>query len=115
MEARQQTADASKLVREARVGDALSLLDSARIKFEKVGDLPELLSTQAAIAQAAALQPDLFKGQEALSHSVPTAESRNYKWLLAQCITRQAHIEANLNNYSNAISDANRATCSDQN
>jgi CHAT domain-containing protein len=109
MEARQQIAGASKLVREARAGEALSLFDSARNNFQKAGDLPESLSTEAAIAQAAALQPDLPKAQEALSRSVPTAESRNYKWLLAQYITRQAHIEANLNNYSKAISDANRA------
>ena len=36
-------------------------------------------------------------------------EANHYKWLLAQCLTEQAHLDSNLNNYSQAIIDGNRA------
>src|SRR5262249_4980823 len=77
--------------------------------FERVGDFPEALNSDAAMAHGAVLQPDLAKGQELLARLIPTCESKRYKWLLAQTLTYRAHIQSNLNNYSEAISDANRA------
>jgi CHAT domain-containing protein/lipopolysaccharide biosynthesis regulator YciM len=109
VKAREQMTRGLQLVRQSNFGDAMSLFNSARTIFEKVGDLPEALAAGATIAQAAALQPDLRRGQEILASVIPDAEARNYHWLLAQCLTRQAHIESNLNNYSKGINDANRA------
>jgi len=109
VQARQQVKNGVELIPKARIGAAIELLAGARNAFEKLGDFPELLATDAAIAYGAAVQPDLARGQEVLARLIPACESRNYKWLLAQSLSRKAHIESNLNNYSEAISDGHRA------
>lgn len=108
-QARQQIDEGYKLFRQSRVGDATELFASARQTFEKAGDIPEALAAEAAIAHGAANQTDSSKGQEVLSRLIPSTEAKGYKWLLAQCLTRQAHINSNLKNYSKAISAGNRA------
>lgn len=109
IQAREQVAQGSKLARQSMFSEAMTLFENARRIFDEVGNLPESLSTGAVLAHAAAVQPDPPRAQEILAHIVPLTEARNYKWLLAQCLTRQAHTESNLNNYSRAISDADRA------
>lgn len=109
VQARQHMAKGSELSSASRFGAATESFLSARSIFEKTGNVPELLLAEAAIARGAALQPDLSKGQEVLSRTIPVCESRHYKWLLAENLSVQAHVNNNLNNYSEAISDSNRS------
>lgn len=108
-QARKEIVDGYKQFEQSRIGEATELFANARSTFEKVGDVPESLAVGVVIAQGAALQPDLEKGQKELRHIIPDCESKRYKWLLGQALTRRAHINSNLNNYSEAFSDANRA------
>lgn len=109
VQARQQVKKAYELFGQSQFDAATELLLSARTAFESVNNLPELLTTDAAIAHGAVVQPNLAKGQEVLARIIPAFESRNYKWLLAQTLAEQAHLESNLNDYSEAISDSKRA------
>jgi hypothetical protein len=109
LEARQQIDEGYRLSGESKFGEAIELLTKARQTLDKLNDLPESLAAEKAIAHAAAVQPDLAKGQDILSRLIPISEARHYKWLLADCLSRQSHINSNLNNYSQAFNDANRA------
>lgn len=109
IQAREQVNQAYELFNQSRTGEAIELFASARSNFEKVGDLPESLAAAAGIVHAAAIQPDLARGQETLARILPACESKHYKWLLGDALFRQAHIQTNLNNYSEAISDGSRA------
>jgi CHAT domain-containing protein/tetratricopeptide (TPR) repeat protein len=107
--ARQDVASGRQLVDQSRIDEATKLFASARSTFEKLGDVPELLAVDRAMAHGFAVQPKLAAGQEILARVVPECESRSYKWLLAESLTNRAHIQSNRNNYSEAISDGNRA------
>ncbi|HET6977044.1 MAG TPA: CHAT domain-containing protein [Pyrinomonadaceae bacterium] len=109
VEARQQVVKGYEQFNQSRIGGATESFTNARSTFEKVGDLPELLAADTAIARGAAIQPDLVKGQKLLGSIVAVCEAKNYKWLLAQALTVRAHIQSNLNNFSDAIIDGNRA------
>lgn len=109
IQARQQVVEAFKLIRQSRISEASELFARARKTFEKVGNVAEALFAEAAMAHGAALQPDLPKGQALLAHVIPACESKRYKWLFGQSLYYRAHIQNNLDNYSEAISDANRA------
>lgn len=109
IQARKAVAEGYKLFRESRFGDGIQQFVSARDNFEKIGDLPEALAAEAAIAHGAVIQPDLVKGQKILAHLIRSSENKTYKWLLAQCLTEQAHLYSNLNDYSQAFRDGNRA------
>ena len=109
VQARQEVAKGYDLFSQSRIGAAIELFVSARSTFEKVGNVPELLAAEAAIAHAAAIQPDIAIGQKAVAAIIPVCESNDYKWLLAQTLTRRAQIQSNLNNYSEAIGDGHRA------
>ena len=109
IQARQQVVKGYELFSESKIVEATELFTAARSTFQRLGNLPETLATDAALANAAALQPDLAKGQELLTPLIRTCESQHYRWLLAQVLTQRAHIQSNLNNYSEALSDAHRA------
>jgi CHAT domain-containing protein len=87
----------------------MELFSSAREKFSAAGDSGEALATDYAIAHGATVQPDLEKSKEIFARIIPLCEAKSYKWLLAQCLTERAHLQANLNNYSEAIDDSDRA------
>src|SRR6185295_13703426 len=89
----QQVAKGRALFSQSRIDEGTEFLGSARLTFEKLGDGTELLETDSAIAHGAVL----------------ACETKNYKWLLAQVLTDRAHVQSNLNNYQEAISDSTRA------
>jgi len=109
LQARQQVADGYELLDQTRFDEATESFANAERTFDKVGDRPESLAVAAAIARVAAFKPDLVKAGEIVARLVPACEEKHYKWLLAQAFIRRAHIQSNLNNYSEAISDGNRA------
>ncbi|HKU75230.1 MAG TPA: CHAT domain-containing protein [Pyrinomonadaceae bacterium] len=109
VQAREQLNKGYELFSEAKNGEAIELFESARDNFEKAGDLPESLIAEAAIAQAAAVEPNIDKAQKTVARIVPICESKHYKWLLADALVRRAHIQSTLNNYSDAVIDASRA------
>jgi CHAT domain-containing protein len=109
VEARQQVVKGNELFNQSKFSAATELFTNARSTFEKIGDLPELLAIDTTIARAAALQPDLPKGKKLVASIVPVCEKKNYKWLRAQALFVSAHIQSNLNNFSDAINDGNRA------
>jgi CHAT domain-containing protein/tetratricopeptide (TPR) repeat protein len=109
LQARQQVVKAHKLVSQNIFGEATDLFANARETFDRVGDRPESLAASASMARVAALEPDLAKGQEIVASLVPACELNRYKWLLGYVLIRRAHIESNLNDFSEAISDGNRA------
>ena len=109
VQAREQMTKGFKLSRASEFGTAIESFLSARTIFEKAGDLPELILADTAAAHAAVLQPDLERAQEALARIIPMCEANNYKWMFAQILTDQAHLNSNLNNFSEAIIDSNRS------
>src|SRR5262249_24320001 len=109
LSARQQVTKGRELSSQSKIAEGTALLAGARLTFEKAGDVPEMLETDSAIAHGAVVQPDLAKAQELLPRIVHDCESNNYKWLLAQALTDRAHLDSNLNNYSEAISYSNDA------
>ncbi len=109
VQARQQMKKGFELVRQSKIDEAMDLLVSARGTFEKLGNVPELLTAEAEMAHGAAVQPDLAKGLEILGRIIPACESKNYRWLLAHSLAHLAQIEWNLNNYSKAFSDSSRS------
>ena len=108
-EARLDVAKGYELFTQSKISDAIEFFSRARNAFDKVGDDPETLSAAGAIAHGAAVQPDLELGLQILGRIIPVCESKGRKWLLAQMLTERAHIQSNLNNYSEAITDGNRA------
>ena len=108
-QAREQMVQGSALSRKSQMEDAIASFETARSLFEKAGDIPETLAAERAIAAAATVQPNLPKAQEILARIITTSESRKYWWFLANCFTKQAHVETNLNHFSKAIDNVNRA------
>lgn len=107
--ARQEVIKGYMLLGQSQISEATKSFVSARNTFEKVGHSTEALAVDTAIAHGAAVQPDLPRGKELLIRIVRTCEVKNYKWLLAEALTHLSHIETNWNNYSEAITDGNRA------
>ncbi len=94
----------------SEIGAATELFLSARNIFEKTGNVPELLVADAAIAHAAVLQPDLAKRTGSVD---PNNSGMRSEAATSGCwhgnLSVQAHLNSNLNNYSEAISDSNRS------
>jgi CHAT domain-containing protein/tetratricopeptide (TPR) repeat protein len=109
LQARDEVEKGSVLLLQSKIEEATKLFEKALSTFRKLGNGPESLTTEAAIAHGATVQPNLIKGQELLAHVIPECESRRYKWLLAETISERAHIQTNLNNYSEALEDSERA------
>lgn len=108
-QAQQQLAEGYDLLSRSRIEEANKFFVSAMTTFQKAGNLPETLAAQIAIVHGAVVEPDLPKARELLAQIITICESRNYKWLLAQTLSHQAHLQSNLNNFSQAISDGDRA------
>lgn len=108
-QARDQLERGSQLFSRTRLREAKEALVSARDIFIKLNDLPEALLAEAALAHAATLEPNLEKAQELFARIIPQCEAHNYKWFIAQILSKRAHLESNRSNYSDAISDANKA------
>ena len=108
-EARARVLKGDELLSQSRIDEANELFGSALTVFEKSGNRPEALAAEIAIARGAVVQPDLAKGQVLLARIIPNCEARQYKRLLAQAFFHRAHLNTNINNYSQAISDGNRA------
>jgi CHAT domain-containing protein/TolA-binding protein len=108
-QARKDVAQGYNLIRDSKITEATELVVRARDIFQQAGDVPETIAAEAAIAHAAVIEPDLVRGPELLARLVRVTDTNNYKWLLAQCLTEQAHLDSNLNNYSQAIADGNHA------
>ncbi|MDX6403822.1 MAG: hypothetical protein QOH70_1277 [Blastocatellia bacterium] len=108
-EARQQISKGYDLFRRSKITDSMDLFSMARETFEAAGDNEEALFAEYAIAHGATVQPDLEKSKQIFARIIPICEAKGYKWLLAQCLTERAHLQANLNNYSEAIDDSNQA------
>lgn len=107
--ARQEVTKGRPLLGQSRIDEASRYFESARSAFERARDVPELLAVETTMAHGAVLQPNLTQGQKLLARIIPACESKGYKWLLAEALGLRAHIQTNLNNYSEAIGDANRA------
>jgi len=108
-QAREEMLHGSALARKSQMDDAMASFENARSLFEKAGNVPETLTAERAIAAAATVQPNLPKAQEILARIITISGSRKYNWFLANCLTKQAHVEINLNNFSKAIDSVNRA------
>lgn len=108
-QARKQMVEGYNLLGQSRIAEANKFFDSALSMFQKVGAPPETLAAQIAIAHGAVVEPNLEKARELLVDIITTCESRSYKWLLAQTLFHQAHLQSNRNNFSQAISDSDRA------
>lgn len=108
-QARDEVAQGYVLFRQSRITDAMTWFARARVRFEQVGDTGEALAVDYAIAYGAAVQPDIQKGLEIFARIIPICEEKNYRWLLAQCLSELAHLQLNLNNYSEAMDEGSRA------
>ena len=108
-DAREQVSKGYELFRQGKIADSMQLFSSASETFTAAGDNGEALLADYAIAHGATIQPDLEKSKQIFARIIPICEAKGYKWLLAQCLTERAHLQANLNNYSEAIDDSNQA------
>ena len=109
VQARKQMDEGYASFAQSKLSETKTLFTTARDNFAKAGSLPEKLSAEVALALAAVSEPDLVSAQKVFAEVIPACEQNNYKWLLAETLTRRAHLEANLNNSSSAIRDANQA------
>jgi CHAT domain-containing protein len=108
-EARRQMSEAQELLPQSKIDEATVLLTKARSTFEAAGNSPELLTTDSVIAHGYVVQPKLDKAGDLLKRIIPDCEMKHYKWMLAQALIDRAHLQSNLNNFSEAIVDDNRA------
>jgi CHAT domain-containing protein/tetratricopeptide (TPR) repeat protein len=108
-QARTEIRQGYELFTHSKITEAMEWFTRARARFEQLGDTGEALSADYAIAHGAAVQPDIKRGLEIFARITPICEGKNYRWLLAQCLSERAHIQLNLNNYSEAIDDGSRA------
>jgi CHAT domain-containing protein len=108
-EARARVNKGYELFKQSNIADSMELFSSARETFDAAGDNGEALFAEYAIAHGATVQPDLEKSEQIFARIIPICKAKGYKWLLTQCLTERAHLQANLNNYSEAIDDSNRA------
>jgi CHAT domain-containing protein/tetratricopeptide (TPR) repeat protein len=108
VEARRQFKEGYKVFEESNFRKAAELFTSAQKTFDQVGDQPESLAAAILIAHVAALEAD-SEGQEVIAKVVSDCQARRYKWLLGQALIKRAHIQSNLNNYSDAIEDSRQA------
>ena len=108
LEARRQINDGYKAFDQSNFPKAAELFVSAQKTFDQVGDLPESLAAGIPIAHVKALDTD-SEGQEVIAKVISACEEKRYKWLLGQALVKRAHIQSNLNNYSDAIDDSHRA------
>jgi CHAT domain-containing protein len=107
--ARNRIKQAYELSAQSKLTDAMNAFALARQDFERAGDVGEAIFADYAIARCCALQPDISKGLNIFNRIIPTCESRSYKWLLTQCLRGTAHLQLNLNDYSEAIDSSTRA------
>ncbi|HKO98904.1 MAG TPA: CHAT domain-containing protein [Pyrinomonadaceae bacterium] len=98
-----------ELFGQSKIKDSYSFFLRARDSFNSVGSNGEALLAEYAIAHGATVEPDLEKSKQIFVEIIPISEAKGYKWLAAQCLLERAHLHANLNNYSEAIDDNNRA------
>lgn len=98
-----------RLAGKAQFAKAIDSFAAARQDFAQVGDTVEAVFADCAIAHCYAIQPDIPKGLSIFARISPVCESRNYRWLLAQCLRTTAHLRHNLNEYSKAIDSSARA------
>lgn len=108
-QARAEVKKGYELFRQNRIADSMELFETARGRFAQVGDEGEALAADYAIAHGAAVQPDIKRGLDILARIMPVCEAKNYRWLLAQCLGELAHLQLNLNHYSEAIDESSRA------
>jgi CHAT domain-containing protein/tetratricopeptide (TPR) repeat protein len=108
IEARRQFKEGYKLFEKSNFRKAAELFTSAQKTFDQVGDQPESLAAAIPIAHIAALEAD-SEGEGVIAKVVSDCEARRYKWLLGQALIKRAHIQSNLNNYSDAIDDSRQA------
>jgi CHAT domain-containing protein/tetratricopeptide (TPR) repeat protein len=109
LRAREHVRMGYELFRQSKIGVAMEHFSRAHQAFDRVGDSAEALLAEYAIAHGAAVQPDLEKCDAIFARIIPICIAKDYKWLLAQCLSERAHLEVNLNNYSEAIEDGNRS------
>jgi CHAT domain-containing protein/lipoprotein NlpI len=107
--ARDRIRQAYELSAQSKLTDAMNTFGLARQEFERAGDVGETVFADYAIARCCALQPDITKGLNIFRHIIPACESRGYKWLLTQSLRGTAHLQLNLNDYSEAIDSGSRA------
>jgi CHAT domain-containing protein len=109
LQAREQMSKGYELFMRSRITDSMELFSGARTSFNAAGSGGEALLAEYAIAHGATIQPDLEKSKQIFARIIPISEAKGYKWVLAQCLTERAHLQANLNNYSESIDDSNKA------
>jgi CHAT domain-containing protein len=113
VEARRQFTNAQSLLQQSEIDLSIKSLEQARGTFEAVDNFPELIATDIAIAHGSVVQPDLKRTNALLLQIVPDCEARHYRWMRAQALAERAHLQTNLNNYSEAVADSKDAlqTC----
>lgn len=109
LEARRQVTDAQRLLQQSEIDLSIKSLEQARSTFEAVGNFPELVATDIAIAHGSVVQPDLKRTNALLLHIVPECEVKQYRWMRAQALAERAHLQTNLNNFSEAVADTKDA------
>lgn len=109
VEARAAVDQGYRLLLQSNMDEANRLFESARSTFEKLGNTPEALAAETAIAHGATVQPDVTRAQEVLARIIPQCETRRYKWLLGESLSVRAHVKTNLNSFSEALEDSERA------
>jgi CHAT domain-containing protein/tetratricopeptide (TPR) repeat protein len=108
LEARRQVNDGYKEFDESNFPKAAELFAAAQKTFDQVGDHPESLATAIPAAHVAALETH-SEAEEVITKVVSDCKAKRYKWLLGQALVKRAHIQSNLNEYSEAIDDSRQA------
>src|ERR1041384_503134 len=101
--ARTQMQQGYELFTQSDYEAALTAYGAAKQTFEQERDTSEALFASYRTGHCHVLMLATDKGQTIFADLTTACQSREYKWLLAQCLYESAHIQTALSEYSKAI------------
>lgn len=93
----------------SKFSNAIKEYAEARRRFAQAGDLAEQTFADYRLAHCYLFLPDLEKAEVTFKRLSVICGTRNYRWLLAQCLFGLAHASVNSNQYSQALEYSERA------
>ena len=107
--AREHMKAGDALFANSRYAEAVDEYTKAKLDYERAGNVAERLFADYTLAYCYVFLPDLKKARAAFERLSVVAERNDYRWLLANCLYRLAHVSADSSEYSKAVDYSSRA------
>jgi CHAT domain-containing protein len=101
--------DGNALFSQSRFGEAITRYEEAQKGFAQSGIECEAVFAAYRIGHSRILLPELAESRNLFAGLSQICQSKQFRWLFAQCLYRLAHVELNLNEYSSAIEYSRQA------